>query len=339
MTRLGQGPVRLRVLTTAALLSSVAVLVTAVWAAERGTDGGDVTMGEVTRVGVVEGQSIPGYVETSRSELAALVAAPPLEAGSGTYALVTLSAYLAPDRLTPILKDVSVSEVFGRVPIPQTQTQIVRIPAMRIPADVIAGMQQVAERKDREVADYRDRAARLPVDADQELRGLYDTGAQVALQEATGYRSRCSCLYAAIVRAAPAVLDRIAVRPGVRAVDPAPEVRRLDRAVFTPPLPDQYDLVRPPADVGLPTPTAGVTGAPTPTRSVAPSTEPTDPPVVESPSASVSPPAPEPTADPPSTSPSTPVEPSPLASPVASELSNPDEQLLEPVDGAPVATR
>ncbi|MBM0239561.1 hypothetical protein JNW88_24810, partial [Micromonospora sp. ATA32] len=42
----------------------------------------------------------------------------------------------------------------------------------------------------------------------------------------------------------PAVLRRVAARAGVRAVDPAPEVRRLDRAVFTPPLPEQDDVAR-----------------------------------------------------------------------------------------------
>ena len=342
MARLGQGQLRLRVLTTAALLSSVAVLVTAVWAAERGQVGGDQTVGEVTRVGVIEGESIPGYVEASRSELNALVARPPDEPGGETYALVTLAAYLAPDRLTPIIGDVSVSEVFGRVPRPQTQTELVRIPAMRIPDDVLAGMQQVAERKDREAADYRARADALPPDGDQELRQLYDTGAQVALDEATAYRSRCSCVYAAIVRATPAALDRIAVRPGVRAVDPAPEVRRLDRAVFTPPLPEQQDVARPPADAGLPTPSGGTTGAPTVTLAPDPSSDPAVPPVTESPSAtaSVSLPTFDPSTGPPSTPPPTPVAPSPTPSPVPSTPpSFADDILVEPVEGTPVAAR
>lgn len=252
LTRLGHGPVRLRVLTGAALVSSVAVLVTAVWAADRRPQG-DLTVGDVTRVGVLEGESIPGYVQSSRSELAAMVAAPPLGTDGETYALVTLSAYLAPDRLAPVLTGVSVSEVFSRVPLPDTQTQIVRIPAFRLPDDVVANMLQVAERKDREARDYQERGAALTGDGDEvdRLRALYDSGARVAEAEATAYRSRCSCLYAAVVRAAPADLQRVAGRPEVRAVDPAPEVQRLDRAVFSPPLPEQDDVVRPPADGGL----------------------------------------------------------------------------------------
>jgi hypothetical protein len=348
MARLGQGPLRLRVLTTAALLSSLAVLVTAVWAADRGPGGGDLTVGDVTRVGVTEGQSIPGYVATSRSELAALVAAPADEPAGETYALVTLAAYLAPDRLAPIIGDVSVSEVFGRVPRPQTQTELVHIPAMRIPDDVLAGMRQVAERKDREAADYRDRAAALPPDADQELRRLYDTGAQVALDEATAYRSGCACIYAAIVRSTPAALERIAVRPGVRAVDPAPEVQRLDRAVFTPPLPEQHDVARPPADTGLrppaetglPTPTAGVTGEPTATPAPNFSSPPVASPVLESPSASVSPPTSDPASAAPATSASSPVQPLMTLSPAPSvPPSFADDVLVEPTEGVPVAAR
>jgi hypothetical protein len=255
MTRLGQGRIRLQVLTGTALLSSVAVLVTAVWAADR-RPGGDPTVGDVTRVGVSDGQSIPGYVESSRDRLAALLAAPPTGPASETYALVTLSAYLAPDRLTSTLGGVSVSEVFSRVQLPDAQTQIVRIAALSVPADVLAGMTEVADRKDREARDYQARSAAVSGDGEQQrrLRAYYESGARVAAQEATAYRSRCSCVYAAVVRAEPVVLSRMAARPEVRVVDPAPEVSRLDRAVFTPPLPEQQDVVRPPADTGLPTP-------------------------------------------------------------------------------------
>jgi hypothetical protein len=271
MTRLSHGPVRLRVLTSAALLSSAAVLVTAVWAADRGSNG-DLTVGEVTRVGVSEGQSIPGYVQSSRSELAALVAAPPAGPQKETYALITLAAYLAPDRLAPVLAGVGVSEVFSRVPLPDTQTQIVRIPALRLPDDVVANMAQIALRKDREARDYQERGAALTGDSDEErrLRSLYDSGARVALNEATAYRSRCSCLYAAVVRASPAALQRVAGRPEVRAVDPAPEVLRPERAVFSPPLPEQEDLVRPPSDGALP-PGNGVAAGNSSSPSVSPS--------------------------------------------------------------------
>nr|MDT0662036.1 hypothetical protein [Micromonospora sp. DSM 115978] len=309
LARLGHGPVRFRVLTGVALLSSAAVLVTAVWAAER-RPVGDPTVGEVTRVGVVDGDSIPGYVASSRAELADLLAAPSARPADQTYALVTLTAYLGPDRLVPVLADVTVTEVFARVPLPGIQTQIVRIPASRIPDDVVAGMLRVARDKDQEALDYEHRGAAVTGDGDRaaDLRRWYDSGAEVARAEATGYRGRCSCLYAAVVRADATTLDRISHRPGVRAVDPAPEVVRLDRAVFSPPLPDQLDVVRPPADTGLPEP--GQAGPP-----VATPAPPTDPASASAPAASptgTAEPTAVPSAGPADSPPAASAEPSPV---------------------------
>jgi hypothetical protein len=249
---------RVRLLYVLAVLSVTAVMLTAVWASGD-RPGGDPTVGDTVRVGVVQGQSIPAYVAASRTELDTLLATPPSGPIADLYALVTLRAYLAPDRLTPVLGGVSVSQVYARVPLPETQTEIVRIPAFRLPADVEAGMDDVAARKEREAAEYRRLAAALPgaTATEQELRARYTSNAEVAAKEAAAYREHCSCVYAAVVRATPAALDRVAGRPEVRAVDPAPEVRRLDRAVFLPPLPEQDDIARPPADT--------VTVSPSPT--------------------------------------------------------------------------
>lgn len=176
------------------------------------------------------------------------------------------------------------------MPLPGRQTEIVRIPALRVPDDVVAGMEEVAARKDTEAADYQARAAAVDGDGvgERELRERYVSGAEVATAEAAAYRTGCACVYAAVVRAAPQVLRGVAARPDVRAVDPAPEVYRLDRTVFTPPLPEQRDVVRPPADTGprpAPTPDVSVEStppAPAPLASVGESSEPA--PVVTIPS-------------------------------------------------------
>jgi hypothetical protein len=111
-------------------------------------------------------------------------------------------------------------------------------------------MDQVALRKDGEVRDYRVLSAMLTGRDEQEdrLRAVYDGKARVAAAEAEAYRHRCSCVYAMVVRATPEALVRVAGRGEVRAVDPAPTLRRLDRAVFLPPLPEQVDMARPPVD-------------------------------------------------------------------------------------------
>ncbi|MFG1935527.1 hypothetical protein [Micromonospora tulbaghiae] len=227
-------------LTWVALACALVVLVVAV-AQRRDRPVSDRTVGEVTRVGVTDGASIPAYLRAAGDELARL------DAPDG-YALVSFGDYLTPARAAAALDGTRVSAVVARVPLPGRQTEIVRIAALRLPQDVVAGMAGVATRKDREAADYRSRAAATT--ADPELRRVYDSGAEVAAREAQAYRTGCACVYAAVVSAAPDALRALAGRPGVRVVDPAPEVTRLDRTVFTPPLPEQRDVVRPPADTG-----------------------------------------------------------------------------------------
>lgn len=277
---------RLRVLTGLALTGSAAVLVTVVWASHSREPVGRVPESqEVVHVGVAQGQSIPTYLSSSRTELKALLTSPGPATPTETYALVSLRTYLAADRLTPVLGGVAVAEIYTRVQLPEVQTQIVRIPAYRIPEDVIAGMKQVAARKQAEAEEFRRLAAKLSEinAAEDSLRQTYLTGATVASAEATAYREGCSCVYAAVVRATPAALDQIAARPEVRAVDPAPEVQRLDQAVFLAPLPEQQGTVLP-----APTQSAIPTSAPSPTPSGANSPRPSPSPSVPSPLPSAS---------------------------------------------------
>jgi len=249
---------RLRLLTVLALIGCAAMLVTVVWASGgRAPDAGTGGAAPVVHVGVGQGQSIAQYVSTSRQELDVLLGRP--NAGEGeTYALVSLRSYLTPDRLTPVLGGVAVAEVYARVPVVEAQTEIVRIPVFRMPEDVVSGMLTVASRKEAEAGDFRMLAEKLSqVDAAEErLRQNYLDDASVAAIEASAYRSGCACVYAAVVRATPAALKQIAARPEVRVVDPAPEVIRIDQAVFLAPLPEQSHAVRPAASrtVGSPSP-------------------------------------------------------------------------------------
>ncbi len=146
-------------LTAVALVSVTAVLATAVWVAQRPREGAPT--GEVVRVGVPDGVSVPNYLAESRRELDELSAKASGNGSGDPYALVMFSAYLAPDRLPTVLEGAPVSEVFTRVPLPGMQTQIARMPVHRVPEDVVAGMLLFAERKEREAHDYQDRAAEV----------------------------------------------------------------------------------------------------------------------------------------------------------------------------------
>ena len=219
-----------RGLTLAACLLAAAAIATAAWQADRAAPA-DLPPGDVVRVGLGHGDSLSGYAESSRRELQARVDAGAPE----SYALVSFSEYLPPERLTAVLAGVTLTTVYARVPLPGEQTEIVRIPATKVPVDVVLGMDQVAARKAREAADYR---AKLAGEKDVNLAEVYRAGAARAAAEHDAYASYCACTYAAVVRATPAMLAQVAERPGVRIVDPAPEVHRLDLAVFLPPRPD-----------------------------------------------------------------------------------------------------
>jgi hypothetical protein len=284
MTRVAQGPGRLRLLSAVALVSATAVLVTAVWAAER-RPAGRAPGGAYVAVDVGSGDSAAGYEQQARAELEQLRAQ---KSAAAPYALVSFGAYLAPDRLRVVLAGSAVSEVFARVPLATMKTQIVRIPAQRIPDDVVAGMQLFAERKDREAVGFQERANQA---TDEAQRQAYEDSARAALAEATAYRSQCSCVYAAVVRAGAEALGELAERPGVRTVDPAPEVQQLELARFRPPLPEQTGDVTPapvatgpsgpPLSLHPPVPAGAPATEPSPAPepvATATSPEPTDPP-------------------------------------------------------------
>jgi hypothetical protein len=190
---------------------------------------------DVVRVGVSQGASIPGYLSDSRSRLAQL------PAGTAVYALVSFDGYLSPDAVARALSGVETFQVYERVPLPHTQTAIVKIAVARLPGDLLAGMDAEAGRR-----------------ADDARR----TGDRVAAAEADRYRAHCSCGYAAVVRADAAALASLAGRPTVRAVDPAPAVTDPGRAVFLPPLPEQSGTAQPPDDSGAAAGSAEPGGSP-----------------------------------------------------------------------------
>jgi hypothetical protein len=191
------------------------------------------------RIGVSDGDRVADYEAAGRAELDGL------GPDARVYALVTLVSYVPPERLPDVVAadgDVRPVIAFGRVPLPGRQTEIVRLGAQRLPDDVARAMAETATRKEREAADYARRAA---AETEPERRALLTSNAEVSRAEAAGYATRCGCVYAVVVHASRAGLVRLAGHDLVRAVDPAPEVTDVSRAVFTPPLPEHVDVVGP----------------------------------------------------------------------------------------------
>jgi hypothetical protein len=240
---------RSRVLAGLAVLGVVAVVISAVSVA-RDAPVPDDTVGDVVRVGAAEGDRVALYADRARAELGALMSNSTAE----TYALVSLRGYGTPAGVLPLLADVEAVRVFVRLPLPQIQTAIesfgVRTPAVDIPV----AMRRIAdEREAGAEQDERTAAGLSGSDAkERELRAFYTDSARLDRAEAAAYRQGCACVYAMVVRATPVRLTELARRAGVRIVDAAPEIRRLDRTVFLPLLPEQATVVAPPADRSLP---------------------------------------------------------------------------------------
>lgn len=224
LSRLVRGGRRIGYQLAAVVAALVAVAVVLSVRHARATSADTVT-GAIVRVGVEQGASIPAYVRDSRDRLDAL------PAGQSGYALVSFTGYLAPGQLVPVLAGVEAFQVYARVPLPDVQTAIVKIPVATIPDDVTAGMD---------------------TEAGERARQATRTGDRVAATEAERYRQHCACVYAAVVRAPAGTLRQLAARAPVRAVDPAPRVSRLDLAVFLPPLPEQDGTAAPPEDTAPP---------------------------------------------------------------------------------------
>lgn len=214
---------------TAAVLA-VAIAVGFAWYEGTRPEQVDDTVGNVARVGASDGDVVAEYVRSAKTELS--------ELDSEVYALVSLSDYTGPERLSSMFAGVTVRRVYARVPLPDTQTEIVSIAVSNVDTDVASGMRLVADRKDTEASRF----------------AAGSRSAQVSQAEAAAYRSGCACVYGVVVRGASHALRELASRAGVWVVDAAPEVKRLDRAVFLPLRPESTTVVAPPPDSGVSTP-------------------------------------------------------------------------------------
>jgi hypothetical protein len=241
---------RVRPLTVLATALVLAVAATAVWRLVRTEPGGSDGTSPVW-VGVHDGDSLPGYVESSRAKLAALAAQSP---DRTVFALVSFNRYLTPDQVAAVVAAVpGLGGVvgYGRVRLAGRQTARVSLPAYELPGDLVGGMAGVADDKDRDADTYDKQAAEQ---TDDSLRLIYASNAEVSRAEAAAYRTACACVFALLVRGTPAVLVTLSRQAEVRAVDPAPDIAHPDDAVVSPPLPEQLDRVEPPPDDSVPPP-------------------------------------------------------------------------------------
>jgi hypothetical protein len=252
---------RARPLTVLAVVLGLAVAGTALVPLLRPQPSGGSPGTSPVWVGVREGDSIPTYIELSKSRLAALGAQAPDRI---VYALASLNRYLTPYDVASMMEAVAGSgagaalasvTAYARVPLPGRQTERVSLLAINPPSDLAHAMVTVADRKDEDADSYTAMAAAQPPGS---LRDIYVSNADVSRAEASAYRSLCACVFALVVRGRAAALQALAAHTHVRVVDPATDIDSPAGAVFAPPLPEQEDRVAPPPDDGLPAESVGI---------------------------------------------------------------------------------
>lgn len=171
-------------------------------------------------VGPRPGQPVAGYLAAARARLDRLAGDAP------TYAVVDLRRYVDPAGLRRLLGATAASRVWTHVP-GDTANRLTPVQALPVSgvAAVPAALAAAAGQARRDAAAYARilrvlRAAPGTLPPAQLAR--YRELAAGAAAQAAALGPSCRCLFAALVRARPAALHRLAGTPGVRAVDPAP---------------------------------------------------------------------------------------------------------------------
>lgn len=204
----------------------------------------------VPEVGPVEGTPVADYLAATTRELAGLTGAGERQ----VYALVSLAGYGTPEQVARLGAGYTVVIAYFRIPLIGRQNEV------RLPDDadvrraLEAQMQLAAAQAERAATAAEAQAARLTGTAprEQQLRAFYVVSARQSQVQAKEYRAACACVYSFVVRATPRELMTLMRRPGVRVIDPAPEISSADRARFLPLLPEQRTTVLPPTAASLP---------------------------------------------------------------------------------------
>jgi hypothetical protein len=235
-------------------ITAVGLLVLAVYTATRPAAVDDAAVS--VPVGVHTGESVKTYVSNSN---AATLAAADDAIGAQVpmrYALVSMKDYLTPQAFTARLAGTKVVGVFMGVRAGGPPAEVIFAKVDAVPSDIVAAMMRAAAEKKIDVAitaralELLDRATSKTPD-DDAVRMGYQRAQRVDKAEEKEFLSQCACVFAAVVHGSVAQLATLVSRPGVRVVDLAPMTGRPDQDVFSPLLPDQTLVAKPPRIVDV----------------------------------------------------------------------------------------
>jgi hypothetical protein len=196
-----------------------------------GAGGGIAGSTDAVRLGPESGESVDGY-------LARVAAVRPGE-GARRLALVAFgtSRDVGAAAATLAGVDARADQAVFRVPLPRVQTAV-----RRVPLDGRGGVDPVAALRLAE-AQAANRAGETARTTDGRARAI-------AAAESPRLAAGCACVVALVVDIDPVAVPVLAARPGVRAVQVAPDGARADALAVVPLLPEQVGTVGPVPDDG-----------------------------------------------------------------------------------------
>ena len=182
----------------------------------------------VERLGPEPGEPVARYLGRAAISL-------PAQGSGPAWALVQLEDHLDAATAARLTRDVRLSRVVLRVPLPRVQTALLThpVPGQRPAGEIAAAMRSTAG--DRQ-------AVAAPATAGR--------AGEVAAAEARRLREGCACVVALLVRGDRAALERLATRSHVRAVHAARVGTPPQGLALAPLLPEQREAAGPVPDDG-----------------------------------------------------------------------------------------
>ena len=182
----------------------------------------------VERLGPEPGEPVARYLGRAAISL-------PAQGSGPAWALVQLEDHLDAATAARLTRDVRLSRVVLRVPLPRVQTALLThpVPGQRPAGEIAAAMRSTAG--DRQ-------AVAAPATAGR--------AGEVAAAEARRLREGCACVVALLVRGDRAALERLATRRQVRAVHAARVGTPPQGLALAPLLPEQREAAGPVPDDG-----------------------------------------------------------------------------------------
>ena len=182
----------------------------------------------VERLGPEPGEPVARYLGRAAISL-------PAQGSGPAWALVQLEDHLDAATAARLTRDVRLSRVVLRVPLPRVQTALLThpVPGQRPAGEIAAAIRSAAG--DRQ-------AVAAPATAGR--------AGEVAAAEARRLREGCACVVALLVRGDRAALERLATRRQVRAVHAARVGTPPQGLALAPLLPEQREAAGPVPDDG-----------------------------------------------------------------------------------------